>query len=157
MTRIKDPKQVANTIRHILLILISSLRVCFMTGRRGCCSLRVCGEGEAPVRWKLRGSGGTDEDCLPVNELNASNTERTTAGLLEGGWEEDRDGVAAPPLGGGDGRAQMCDSIQELHSKNLLLKLFHSEKTAGMTEQPSMSYSLKSCPIFSCWKNAVNC
>ena len=36
MTRIKDPKQVANTIRHILLILISSLRVCFMTGRRGC-------------------------------------------------------------------------------------------------------------------------
>ena len=55
---------------------------------------------------KLRGSGGTDEDCLPVNELNASNTERTTAGLLEGGERDGerragRDGAAmAPPLGG---------------------------------------------------------
>lgn len=41
-------------------------------------------------------SAGTDEDCPPVNELNASNPERTTAGLQEGG----RDGVTArtPPL-----------------------------------------------------------
>ena len=42
MTRIKDPKQVANTIRHILLILISSLKVCFMTGRTGCRLLLRC-------------------------------------------------------------------------------------------------------------------
>lgn len=39
MTRIKDPKQVANIIRHILLILIRSPRVCFMAGLGGCCSL----------------------------------------------------------------------------------------------------------------------
>jgi len=38
------------------------------------------------------GSGGTDEDYSPVNELNISNSERTTAELQEGG--EGRDGVA---------------------------------------------------------------
>lgn len=74
MTRIKDPKQVANTIRHILLILIRSPRVCFMTGRTGC--WLVCR--------KLRGSDGTDEDCPPVNEPNASKAERTTIWLLAG-------------------------------------------------------------------------
>ncbi|KAK5849328.1 hypothetical protein PBY51_008978 [Eleginops maclovinus] len=90
MTRIKDPKQVANTIRHILLILISSLRGCFMSGRGAARSV-VGGAGgifegvDGPVRVcpRLRGVGGTD--CVPVNELNASNTERTTSGLLEGG------------------------------------------------------------------------
>lgn len=51
---------------------------------------------ERPVCWNLRGSGGTDEDCLPVNELNASNTERTTAGLLEGaGVQGQRDRTLA--------------------------------------------------------------
>lgn len=30
-------------------------------------------------------SGGTNEDCPPVNKLNTSNMERTTAGLKEGG------------------------------------------------------------------------
>lgn len=74
MTRIKDPKQVAKTIRHILLILIRSPRVCFMTGRAGC--WLVCR--------KLRGSDGTDEDCPPVNEPNASKAEHTTIWLLAG-------------------------------------------------------------------------
>lgn len=32
MTRIKDPKQVASTIRQILLILMRSSNVCFMAG-----------------------------------------------------------------------------------------------------------------------------
>lgn len=30
MTRMNDPKEVASTIRQILLILISSYKVCFM-------------------------------------------------------------------------------------------------------------------------------
>ncbi len=92
MTRIKDPKQVAKIIRHILLILISSLRVCFMTGRRGWRRLLAVRGSEGPVCRTLRGSGGTDEDCLPVNELNASNSERTINGLLEGGEQRRRDG-----------------------------------------------------------------
>lgn len=33
MTRIKDPKQVASTIRQILLILMRSSNVCFMAGQ----------------------------------------------------------------------------------------------------------------------------
>lgn len=113
MTRIKDPKQVANTIRHILLILISSLRVCFMTGRRGWRVLLALRGNEGPVCGTLRGSGGTDEDCQPVNELNASSTERTTAGPLEGGK------AAAPPLGGNE-RVQMWDFIQERRIKTCL-------------------------------------
>lgn len=80
MTSIKDPKQVTKTIRHILLILISSLRVCFMSGRRGCRLQGAHAVGGMKGRF-VGGSGrsaGTDEDCLPVNELNASNTGRTT-------------------------------------------------------------------------------
>lgn len=83
MTRIKDPKQVANSIRHIRLILSSSLRVCFMAGR---CSL--CAGAEGPG-----GSvGGSGALWLLVLmrivrrsiELNAYNAERTTA--PPGGW-----------------------------------------------------------------------
>ncbi|KAM7366826.1 hypothetical protein PAMP_014770 [Pampus punctatissimus] len=69
MTRIKDPKQVANIIRHILLILISSLRVCFMAGRRGWRLLLALWGMKGRFVRKLRGSVGTDEDCPPVNEL----------------------------------------------------------------------------------------
>ncbi|KAK2883334.1 hypothetical protein Q8A73_022267 [Channa argus] len=43
-------------------------------------------------------SAGTDEDCPLVNELNVSNTGRTTAGLWEGGGGEGNDGVMAPRL-----------------------------------------------------------
>lgn len=81
MTRIKDPKQVANSIRHILLILIRSPRGCFMAGLGGCCSL-----GWDALRcWTLRVSGGTEEDCRPVNEPNSSTAERTTARTSGGG------------------------------------------------------------------------
>lgn len=99
MTRIKDPKQVANTIRHILLILISSLRVCFMAGRRGWRRLLALWGGmKGRFVGGSGGSGGTDEDCPPVNELNASNKERTTAGLKEGGSEgrDERIGGTSP-------------------------------------------------------------
>lgn len=56
------------------------------------------GGNEGPVLWEAPGSGGTDEDCPPVNELNASSEERTTTGLL-GGGEEESAGTAHPRLG----------------------------------------------------------
>lgn len=110
MTRIKDPKQVANIIRHILLILISSLRVCFMAGRRGWRMPRALCGNEGPVCRRLRGSGGTDEDCLPVNELNTSNMERTTSGLKEGWF-----------VLGANERVHVCTWIYEHNSKLLFV------------------------------------
>lgn len=63
-------------------------------------------------------SAGTDEDCPPVNELNASSTERTTVGLWVGvGWG----GLGRylpSPLGGNE-RVQMYVSVQEHHIKTI--------------------------------------
>lgn len=89
----------ANTIRQIRLILISSLRVCFMAGRRSCGAARGVGSGgpvlvEAPVEALvvlMRTVRRSMSSTQPA-------TDRTTAGLR---------GEAGAPPRGEDGRVQM--------------------------------------------------
>ncbi|TNN33521.1 hypothetical protein EYF80_056319 [Liparis tanakae] len=116
MTRIKDPKQVANTIRQIRLILISSLRGCFMTrraagGRAAAPRLALC---ECVRAWRrrrgdvgggvcrrlrvlLRSAGTDDEDCPPVNEPKASSAGAYHSCAAGGGRRNERVQMCAPP------------------------------------------------------------
>lgn len=103
MTRIKDPKQVASTIRQILFILITSSSAGFMA-----------------LSW-LRGPGcpgGAPE----AQEPGPCRAERSPGGAGQGwaglGWGDDREGFAAalgaPSPGQGYGRRRSCSGSAEM-------------------------------------------
>lgn len=80
----------------------------FHAGLGGCCSVRW----DALRCWTLRVSGGTEEDCRPVNEPNSSTAERTTVRTSGGGKS-----LGNTPLSGEDERAQMHACLQEHHRR----------------------------------------